>query len=173
MITALRQLLVLEAQDMLSAERQLIDALPSMIAASRSEELRDQLDSHLGETRRQLDRTEQAMHALGAEPSDDQCEAMEGLISETEELIDEELSPAILDAALVLAAQKIEYYEIASYRGLIALSRSCGEDEALELFEQNLAEEERAADRLDRLASGTIHKFARDTEEVDVEGDVA
>lgn len=160
MIISLRQLLVLEAQEMLSAERQLVDALPSMLGVVTSPELRDQLERHLGETRRQLVRVQEAMEDLGAEATDDSCEAMEGMVAEAEELIDEELTPELLDTALALAALKIEHYEIAAYRGLAALAEACGADEAQRLFEQNLAEEQGAAERIERIATATLHPAA-------------
>src|SRR4051812_39433726 len=108
-------LLLLQLRDLYSAEEQLISALPKMAEAARAPELKKAFNSHLGETRRQKDRLEQAFRALGKNPESETCEAMQGLITEGEEVIDMDGDPDVKDAALIAAAQRVEHYEIAGY----------------------------------------------------------
>ena len=101
----LDDLLKVELKDLYGAEQQLIKALPQMSAAAHSPDLKSAFDQHLGETRRQKDRLEQAFRILGCEPETESCEAMEGLIEEGNEIIAAEGDPEVKDAALISAAQ--------------------------------------------------------------------
>ncbi len=111
----LENVLVLQLQDLYSAEDQLIEALPKMADAAASHELKQAFQTHLEETRNQSTRLEQAFRLLGQEAKAETCEAMEGLISEGEEVIGLEGEPEVKDAALIAAAQRVEHYEMAGY----------------------------------------------------------
>jgi ferritin-like metal-binding protein YciE len=165
MITSLKDLLILEAQDMHSAEQQLVEALPRMIEAAQSATLRQAFEDHLAESRAHLSRVQDALQELEADPAEEECEAMQGLVAEADELLTEELAPEILDAALIVAALKIEHYEMASYSALIALCDACGCDRVGELFSANLRDEDAASDRLQQIAETEVNMRAAQAED--------
>ena len=111
----LENVLILQLQDLYSAEQQLIAALPKMEEAAHTPSLKRAFQTHLAETRRQKERLEQAFRKLGQEAKAETCDAMKGLISEGREVIGLEGDPEVKDAALIAAAQRVEHYEIAGY----------------------------------------------------------
>ena len=148
----LHQLFMDELADIYSAEQQLVKALPKMAEAANAEELREAIEEHLEETKNQISRIEQAVEALGESLKQKKCKAMEGLIAEGKEMLeDNEDSPA-LDAALIAAAQKVEHYEIASYGTLCAWAALMQHEDALQLLKENLNEEEQADKKLTEIA---------------------
>ena len=106
----IQDLLLEELSDVYSAERQILEALPKLIEAASSQELKAALSEHLKETEGQVSRLDRAFQTLGAQPQDKQCEAMKGLVKEADELLQEGLAPEVLDVALIAAAQKVEHY---------------------------------------------------------------
>lgn len=154
------ELLVMELQDTYSAERQALEGMRSMSEAATSPRLKQAISDHMEETEQQIERLEQVIANLGAEPGGELCEAMEGLIEEAEEAIDDFDAGPVLDVALVAAAQKIEHYEIASYGTLCALLKQAGRDEDAALLAQTLAEEKEADERLTELARSEINPAA-------------
>ena len=112
------------------------------------------------ETRGQIDRLQQAFQALDANARGKTCHAMEGLVDEAREMIDEGLAPEVLDAALISAAQKVEHYEIASYGTLVAYAEACGAHDVVDLLRQTLEEEKAIRRRRHRPLPGRGVKMA-------------
>jgi ferritin-like metal-binding protein YciE len=142
-----------ELKDVLDAERQILKALPKMIKAADSEELKAALDEHRGVTEEQVGRLETIFKSLDKAARGKHCLGMEGLLAEGAEMIKEEETGAPLDAAMICAAQKVEHYEIAAYGSLIAYANLLGMDEAVELLEATLEEEKEADKTLTGIAS--------------------
>jgi ferritin-like metal-binding protein YciE len=150
-------------QDTYSAEQQLLDALPEMAEAAQSPSLRSAFEEHLQQTERQVERLERAAQMLGIDPEGEDCEAMEGLIAEAEEIVDEHEAGPMRDAALIVAAQKVEHYEIAAYGSLCALAKAAGLTELKDLLGQTLDEEEKADRKLSALAETEVNPAALGT----------
>jgi ferritin-like metal-binding protein YciE len=149
-----------ELRDIYHAEKQLVKALPKMAKKAKSDKLRQAFEHHLEETRGHVDRLEQVFEKLDTRPRAKRCEAMEGLIEEAEELMEEITTPEVLDAALIAAAQKVEHYEIASYGTLHALAEELGQNEVAALLEQTLSEEKEADQKLNQIALSDVNKTA-------------
>lgn len=156
-LDTLRKLYIDELKDLYSAEKQLVRALPKMAKAATSPELKRAFQTHLEETRRQVERLDQVFEGLEASPRGKKCVGMEGLIEEAEELIGEEPEPEVLDAGLISKAQHVEHYEIAGYGTVRAYAVLLGESEQAELLQQTLDEEGRTDKLLTGLAEGTIN----------------
>jgi ferritin-like metal-binding protein YciE len=161
MNNALHDLFLDELADIYNAEQQLTKALPKMAQAAKSPELREAFQSHLEETENQITRIEEAVHALGESLKRKKCKAMEGLIEEGEEMMEEKEDSAALDASLILSAQKVEHYEIASYGGLCSWAELMGHTEALELLKDNLNEEKAADEKLTGIAESMSNLEAK------------
>ena len=114
-LNSLNSLFLYELRDLYSAETQLVDALPSMARAASHEDLKAAFNEHLEETRGQVDRLRQIFDQLGESPEGECCEAMEGLVQEGEEIVNQDGNAHIKDAALIAAAQRVEHYEVAGY----------------------------------------------------------
>ncbi|MBC8094914.1 MAG: DUF892 family protein [Akkermansiaceae bacterium] len=149
----LRETFIEELKDLYDAEKQITKALPKMIKAAEHEELKEALQAHLEETGVQIERLEKVFELFDETPKSKKCKAMEGLVAEGKELIEEEEG----DAAMICAAQKIEHYEIASYGSLVSWARLLGEDAAADLLEETLGEEEQADEKLTEIAESTIN----------------
>jgi ferritin-like metal-binding protein YciE len=147
-------------QDTYSAETQLLEALPEMAEAASSPKLRQAFQEHLQVTQRQVERLEKAAGILGVEVEGEECEAMEGLISEAEDIVDEHDEGPVRDAAMIAAAQKVEHYEIAAYGSLAAMAKACGAKEAAELFAATLNEEKHADEMLTQIAETEVNQAA-------------
>ncbi|MET0430169.1 MAG: ferritin-like domain-containing protein [Microvirga sp.] len=156
----LKDLLIEELRDTYSSETQIVDGLEEMAEAATSPNLKLAFQTHLKETQNQIERLKQAFAHLDADPEGNTCEATEGLIAEAQEVMDDELSDELLDVALVLAAQKVEHYEIASYGGLKTIAEECGETEVAALLGQTLEEEKATDEKLTQLAETEINKAA-------------
>jgi ferritin-like metal-binding protein YciE len=147
----LKELYVEELRDLYNAENQLVKALPKMAKAATSEELRAGFEAHLEQTRGHVQRLEKIFNELGESPKGKKCKGMEGLIEEGSETI-EEHDGALLDAALIGAAQRVEHYEIAGYGTVIAFADELGESEHISLLRETLEEEEETDQKLSTLA---------------------
>jgi ferritin-like metal-binding protein YciE len=157
---SMQDLLIQEMRDTYNAEQQLVRALPRLAKAATAPELRQAFETHMEETRGQIDRLQQAFQALDANARGKTCHAMEGLVDEAREMIDEGLAPEVLDAALISAAQKVEHYEIASYGTLVAYAEACGEQEVVDLLRKTLEEEKATDAKLNELALQGINQKA-------------
>jgi ferritin-like metal-binding protein YciE len=151
-----------ELKDLYSAESQLVAALPKMAKAASSPELKKAFESHLEETKVQIQRLEQVFEEIEGSPRGKKCKAMEGLVEEGSELIKEksEFEPAVLDAALIGAAQRIEHYEIAAYGTVRTFAQQLGYAKAADLLQQTLDEESAADEKLTTLAVSGINQQA-------------
>jgi len=145
---SIRELLVEQMRDLYDAEKQLVKALPKMAKAASNEELREAFENHLEQTRGHVQRLEQAFEMLDGKARNKPCEAMKGLIEEGKETMEEDMTEPLMDSAIICAAQKVEHYEIAGYGTVSSWARSLGLDEVAELFEQTLAEEKEADEKL-------------------------
>ncbi|HEY4043970.1 MAG TPA: ferritin-like domain-containing protein [Rhodopila sp.] len=147
-------------QDIYYAERQILKALPKMAKAAESEQLKEAFTQHREETQGQVDRLQQAFEALGKRARGATCEAVNGLIEETEEVIDQFPEGSVRDAGLAACAQAVEHYEMARYGALIAWAKAGGQKEIVSLLEETLAEEKKADALLNQLANKTINQQA-------------
>ena len=141
----LEDLFIHALSDIYSAEKQLTRALGKLSRAATNEQLSQAFEKHLQETHGQIERIDQAVEKCGLRLKRIKCVAMEGLVEEGEELIDEIERGPVLDAGLVGAAQKVEHYEIAAYGTLCALAKQLGHQDAVQLLKATL-EEEKATD---------------------------
>jgi len=150
-----------QLQDIYYAEQQLVKALPKMQEASTTEELEDAFAHHLEQTGRHVKRLEKVFKMIRQEPEGKKCEAMDGLVREAQSIIDEtEDGTMTRDAALIIAAQKVEHYEIATYGGLVQLALTMGLHRAADVLEKTLAEEEDTDQQLTFIAEGYINMEA-------------
>lgn len=142
----LKELLINELQDLLSAENQLVSALPKMASATKSPKLREAFEKHLEQTQNHVERLQQAFELLGEDGEAKTCRGMAGLIQEGDEVIQEheDSDEMISDLALVAAAQKVEHYEIAGYGTARTLALQLDERDVARLLSHTLGEEERA-----------------------------
>jgi ferritin-like metal-binding protein YciE len=155
----LEKLLVEELKDIYSAEKQITKALPKMAKNAASDELRKAFETHLKETEGQIERLDRAFEILGKSASGKTCKAMQGLVQEGSEQI-QELEGEILDAALICAAQKVEHYEMAAYGSARTWAQQLGQKEVADLLQQTLDEEGNTDHKLTQLA-GKINKQAQ------------
>ncbi|HVX64386.1 MAG TPA: ferritin-like domain-containing protein [Pirellulales bacterium] len=156
----LNDLLVAQLEDLYSAEIQLIDALPKMEQAAQSAELKTAFRNHLAETQRQKQRMERIFELIGHSPQKETCEAMQGLISEGEEIINAEGDPEVKDAALIAAGQRVEHYEMAGYGCARTFAHRLGHHEAGELLQETLNEEGNADKLLSQIAERSVNLHA-------------
>lgn len=156
-----REFFVDELKDILWAEKALLKALPKMRKAATGKELAASFDSHLKETEEQIATLEQVFELMGEKPKTKKCDAMEGLISETESIIsDTDKGTAIRDAGLILAAQKVEHYEIATYGTLAALADAMEEPKVAKLLRSILRDEKKSDKILTVLALESVNAEA-------------
>ena len=151
-IKTLNDLFIHSLSDIYSAEKQMTKSLPKMARALSNPGLRAAFEKHLEETHGQVQRIDQIVESAGLKLKRIKCVAMEGLVEEGQEEIDEIEKGPVLDAALIAAAQKAEHYEIASYGSLIALGKQLGETEAVKLLAETLKEEKATDEALSLLA---------------------
>jgi ferritin-like metal-binding protein YciE len=159
-VASLREHLVEELNDLLNAEQQLIEALPQMADKASTGQLKAAFRGHLAETREHEKRAARALRALGEEASGKTCEAMEGLLSEGEELMSGAEPSALLDAMLITAAQKVEHYEIATYGTVRTYAQVLGENAIARLLEQTLRQEKAADRKLTTIAERSVNRRA-------------
>jgi ferritin-like metal-binding protein YciE len=166
---SLKGLFVDELKDLYSAENQITKALPKMAKAASSDELREGFEEHLEQTKGQIERLQQIFETLGEKPTGKKCLGMEGLLKEGAEVMEDDFEDAVMDAALISAAQRVEHYEIAAYGSVIAFAELLGEDEAVSLLKETLEEEKETDEKLTEL-SEDINAEAQG-EESDAEGE--
>ncbi len=150
-----------ELKDIYWAEKHLVKTLPKMAKAATSEELRNAFREHLEVTRGHVSRLEQVFEGLGYSAQAKKCEAIAGITKEGEEIIeDTEDGTSTRDVGLIMAGQKVEHYEIATYGGLAQLAKTLGHNEAAGILETTLAEEKTADRSLTALAENTVNEQA-------------
>ena len=152
-------------KDIYWAEKHLTKAIPKMMKAASNEGLKAALEEHLDVTEGHVERLEQVFEIMGKKAQAKKCEAMEGLTKEAESIMEEtEDGTTTRDVAIIIAAQKVEHYEIATYGGLAQLAKTMGLDEVKELLGQTLAEEKEADEALTSLAETDINMQAEEEE---------
>lgn len=155
--SGLRELFIDELKDIYWAEKALVKALPKMAKKSTSSELIAAIEDHLSVTETHVERLEQVFEVLGEKAAAKKCEAMDGLITEAEELMKEIEDEVVRDAAIISAAQKVEHYEIASYGTLVSFANTLNESDAAALLEKTLNEEKEADQTLTEIAESSIN----------------
>lgn len=156
-LDTLKQLLVHELSDLYSAETQLVKALPKMAKAADSDKLRDAFQQHLEQTKEHVERLDKVFAEIGEKPKMIKCKGMAGLIEEGEEMIAESGDPAVKDAGLIAAAQRVEHYEIAGYGCARTYAEMLGEDKSVKLLQTTLDEERTTDENLTDLAQRLIN----------------
>ncbi|HYF34973.1 MAG TPA: ferritin-like domain-containing protein [Prosthecobacter sp.] len=156
-LNTLKSLYFHELKDLYSAEKQLTRALPKMAKAATNEELRAGFEKHLEETKEHVNRLETILKSHEQTTRGPRCKAMEGLIEEGSELMEEEADPEVLDAALIGAAQKVEHYEIAGYGTARTFAEMIGDKEGARILQQTLDEEGATDKKLTKLATSAIN----------------
>jgi ferritin-like metal-binding protein YciE len=151
-IQTMDDLLLHGLKDIYYAEQQITKALPKMIEKTTNRELAKGLKDHLDETEQQIERLDQVFKHLGQRPQGVRCPAIDGLISEADEVAGEVEDKSVLDAAIVGAAQAVEHYEMARYGTLIAWAEELGRDDIVRYLTTNLNEEKAADKKLSTLA---------------------
>jgi len=154
------ELILSFVQDIYYAERQILKALPKMVKAASSSELKDAFMHHREETQVQVERLQKVFETLGKRARGVTCEAINGLIEEGEEVIEEFPEGIVRDAGLAACAQAIEHYEMARYGSLIAWAKASGRTEIVSLMEETLAEEKKTDALLNQLANESINPQA-------------
>jgi ferritin-like metal-binding protein YciE len=154
-----------QLQDIYYVEKQLVRGLTRMAKAAQSDDLRQAFEDHRGETETQMERLEDIFEMLDRNPKASKCEAMDGLMEEAKELMEDFSDDPALDAALVAAAQKVEHYEIATYGSLRAWAEQLGLEDAASLLEETLEEEKQTDMNLTELAVSLINEEAEEGEE--------
>jgi ferritin-like metal-binding protein YciE len=149
-------------KDLYDAEKQLVAALPKMIAAASSEELSSALETHLDQTKDQVSRLEDIFERMGEAPEGRECRTMQALIAEGERLIGELGKSQLLDVALIAAGQKVEHYEIAGYTTVCSLAEILGQQESFELLHETLNEESEANETLAEVSEALLSGEARE-----------
>jgi len=166
----LRELFLDELRDLYDAENRIVKALPKMVKAAESEELRSGFEQHLEQTKGHVERLKQILTSLDEKASGKKCPGMVGILEEGEELMDEDYEGSVKDAALISAAQRVEHYEIAAYGCVHAWAEELGENEAAELLEKTLTEEKETDAKLTELAQ-QINTSANEEEQESEEGE--
>jgi ferritin-like metal-binding protein YciE len=159
-LDTLEKLYINELRDLYSAENQLLKALPKMAKAASSHELKVAFEKHLEQTRGHVARLEEIFERLDVSPKGKICHGMKGLIEEGSEILKEDGEDSVLDAGIIVAAQKVEHYEIAGYGSVRTFANLLGKDEAASLLRFTLEEESETNELLNQLAEGVVNPEA-------------
>jgi len=149
-----------ELRDSYDAEKQLMKALPKMAKAATSSELRDAFERHLEETQGHVDRLEQVFELLDEKAKGKHCDGIAGIIEEGKNAMGENFDDATMDAVLIASGQRAEHYEMAAYGTLVAWARGMGHNEAADLLQETLDEEEAADEKLTSIAESGVNQEA-------------
>lgn len=163
----LQDLLIHGLKDMYYAEGKIQKALPKMIAAAEDDELRSGLEQHLTETGEQISRLEQAFEMLGEKAKGEKCDAIDGILTEGDSLLEDFGGTATGDAAIIFSCQAVEHYEIARYGSLRAYAELLGHDDVAALIEEILDQEEAADELLSEIAEDRANPAAAGDEDED------
>jgi ferritin-like metal-binding protein YciE len=159
-LDTLEKLYIEELRDLYNAENQLLKALPKMAKGASSPELKEAFEKHLEQTKGHVQRLEELFEQRDESPKGKTCKAMKGLIEEGSEILKEEGEDSVLDAGLIVAAQKVEHYEIASYGSVRTFANLLGKDEEAKLLQATLDEESETNEILNQLAEGIVNEEA-------------
>jgi ferritin-like metal-binding protein YciE len=151
-----------QIKDLYNAENQLLKALPRMAKAASDEMLKEGFEAHTEETREHVERLKRVAELADFKPTGKKCAAMEGLIEEGKEVLEEDGSDAVIDVALVVAAQRVEHYEIAAYGNAVVLAQQIGYDrELIDLLKQTLDDEEKTDKKLTDVCKRNLFPAAQ------------
>ncbi len=159
-INSLDEIFLEEVKDLYSAEKQLTKALPKVAKKATSPELKSAIEEHLQQTEGHVNRLEEVFKMLGKPAKAKPCPAMKGILEEANDVLSQRANPAVLDAAIIGAAQKVEHYEIASYGTIVQWAKQMGRDDIKNLLGQTLDEEEKTDQKLTGLAKTAINASA-------------
>jgi len=159
-LETLKELYLNELRDLYNAENQLIKALPKMAKGASSDELREAFEKHLQQTKGHLRRLEEVFEELGEKTKGKTCQAMKGLIEEGSEVLKADGDDSVIDAGIIVAAQKVEHYEIAGYGSVRTFAQLLGQDKSAELLQETLDEESEANELLNKLAEDIVNPEA-------------
>lgn len=148
-------------KDIYWAEKALVKALPKMQKNASDQKLKKAIENHLSETEGHVERLENCFEALGMKPQAKKCDAMAGLIEEGESIVKETEVGAVRDAGIIMASQKIEHYEIASYGTLATFAKVLNEKNCLDNFKKTLGEEKKCDEKLSEIAENAINSQAK------------
>ena len=155
-LETLHDVFVEQIADLLSAEHQLVEALPKVAGAASTPDLREAIEEHLEETRGHVSRLEQVVDIAGISAREEECEAMKGLIREGDEVVQADGDPIARDVALIASAQRVEHYEIAAYGTVRELAKQLDLSEVASILDDTLTEENAADQTLTRIATGGL-----------------
>ena len=153
----LQDLYVDQLRDLYNAEKQLVKALPKMAKAASDDQLKEAFTTHLEQTKEHVERLEGIFEQLGKRPTGKTCKAMQGLVEEGNELMQEDAEPEVLDAGLIAAAQRVEHYEIAGYGTVRAYAKLLGDEQAAKVLQQTLDDEGETDKLLTQIAESSIN----------------
>jgi ferritin-like metal-binding protein YciE len=156
-IATMDDLFVHMLQDIYYAEQQILKALPTMMQKASDPTLKEALKSHLAETQNHVKRVEDVFRMHGAEASGIDCPAIDGIIEEADDVVSEADNQAVMDAALIAAAQAVEHYEMTRYGSLIAWAQQLGRNDCAEVLAKNLEEEKAADQKLTKIALSSVN----------------
>jgi ferritin-like metal-binding protein YciE len=159
-LDTLEKLYVDELRDIYNAENQLLKALPKMAKGASSSDLKNAFETHLRQTEMHVERLEQIFAQLDESPKGKTCHAMKGLIEEGSEILNEDGEESVLDAGIIVAAQKVEHYEMAAYGSARTFARLLGQEKAAELLQTTLDEESETNESLNQLAENIVNPEA-------------
>lgn len=148
----LHDLFVAELRDMLGGEKQLLKGLAKLAKSAQSKNLQKAFMDHISETETHIDRLKQVLQSLDLAPRGKKCKALEGLLKEADEIIEEFEGDEASDAALIAAAQKVEHYEIATYGCLVTYAKLMGHDKQAAILAETLEEEKVTDENLTEIA---------------------
>jgi ferritin-like metal-binding protein YciE len=160
-LESLHDLYLAELKDLYDAENRIIKALPSMAKAANSPELRNAFEEHLQQTLIHVDRLEQIFQTMDESPKGEKCKGLQGIIDEGEDMMSEDAPPAVMDAALIASAQRVEHYEIAVYGTVRTYARRLGHEDHAALLNETLQEEGETDKKLTSLAESYINEEAK------------
>jgi ferritin-like metal-binding protein YciE len=159
-VKTMGDLFVATLKDIYYAEKQILKALPGMVKKANGSELKKALETHRLETEGQVDRLDQVFKALNVPARGKKCDAIEGIIAEAKEHMEEIEDKQVLDAGMIGSAQAVEHYEICRYGTLIEWAKDLGHDDAIRLLQQNLDEEKNADRLLSQIAKSSSNRKA-------------
>jgi ferritin-like metal-binding protein YciE len=148
---SLHDLYLNELRDLYHAEKQILKALPKVIEKTSSPELQTALSRHLEETKGHVTRLEQVFRLHNEEPKAETCDGMKGILSEGEDILGHDENPAVRDAGIVAACQKVEHYEMAAYGSVRIWAEQMGHTQAAQILQETLDEEKQADKKLTQI----------------------
>src|SRR5437763_10516921 len=159
-LDTLKELYVNELRDLYNAENQLIKALPKRAKGASSDELKEAFEKHLDQTKGHVQRLEEVFEEIGEKAKGKTCQAMKGLIEEGSEILKADGEDSVIDAGIIVAAQKVEHYEIAGYGSVRTFAELLGKERSAELLQTTLNEESETNEALNQLAEEIVNPEA-------------